>query len=174
MIYRFFSSVESGASSVVSDRLDAHSYFVPFSCRKYCETADFYKERAFSDRIVSLNGDWNFAFFPNGIKDEFHSDTDFSTVISVPSSWESGGFLPVRFFTVRAAYAAPSSCSEAFFYEACNHPVFCHGAYPAGFRRYGRLEPANGMAGRHGLLRWFKRPGLGPGPRSRPGGRRTH
>lgn len=97
MIYRFFSSVESGASSVVSDRLDAHSYFVPFSCRKYCETADFYKERAFSDRIVSLNGDWNFAFFPNGIKDEFDSDTDFSTVISVPSSWESGGFLPVRF-----------------------------------------------------------------------------
>ena len=97
MLYRFFSSVENGASLIAANRLDAHSYFVPFSCRKYCETADYYKERTFSDRVISLNGEWSFAFFPNGIKNEFDSEGDFPYSISVPCDWEKDGFLPKIF-----------------------------------------------------------------------------
>ena len=45
------------------NKLDARSYFIPFSSVKRLVKTDFKNERYSSDRVTLLNGEWDFAYY---------------------------------------------------------------------------------------------------------------
>ncbi|MDD4315945.1 MAG: glycoside hydrolase family 2 TIM barrel-domain containing protein, partial [Clostridia bacterium] len=75
-------------------RLPARSYFIPFSNRLKLENLSPIEMVQKSDRIISLNGKWDFAFFPKGAPHKIDTDRQKFTVIDVPSCWQLRGFEP--------------------------------------------------------------------------------
>ncbi len=70
------------------------AYYVPFSD---AETALLVSDREASDRLMLLNGDWDFKFFKDiyDVEEEFYSeefDTSYYDVIDVPSVWNMRGY----------------------------------------------------------------------------------
>ena len=92
------------------NREPARAYFIPYGEKQ-------------GDRILSLNGDWQFRWTktPEGrIKDFWHTDFDASgwKTLAVPANWEVNGYGtpiyvsagPTRSATLRGSIAVRSRC----------------------------------------------------------------
>ncbi len=76
------------------NKLTARSYFVPFSTRELADKADILTKRYTSDKVICLNGIWDFKFYPQpkqipGVFDT--EDVQFES-IDVPSCWQFRGY----------------------------------------------------------------------------------
>lgn len=76
------------------NRLPARSYFLPFSNRLKLEGLSPLELTGKSDRLVSLNGKWQIAFFSKGAPKKFDTDRLQFSSIDVPSCWQLRGFEP--------------------------------------------------------------------------------
>lgn len=98
------------------NKLKGRSFFIPFSDRDTALSTPFQREIDESDRIISLDGEWDFAFY-NDYNDLTELDTD--TVefkpISVPSVWQLNGYEAPQYINVRYPFSPnPPSIPEHF------------------------------------------------------------
>ena len=78
------------------NKLPPRSYFIPYSDREILSLQSPLTERANSDRVTLLSGDWQFAYFPHVSRLPANLDTErcsFDTV-HVPSTWQRTGYEP--------------------------------------------------------------------------------
>ena len=68
------------------NKLDARSYFIPFSSFKNLAETDYKNERYNSDRITMLSGEWDFAYYEklSLVPDELETDKVSFDKINVP------------------------------------------------------------------------------------------
>ena len=60
MIYKIKRNLHTDFSVFEENKLEARSYFIPFSSEAALESSDYKNERYKSDRIVMLSGEWDF------------------------------------------------------------------------------------------------------------------
>ncbi len=89
------------------NKLPARSYFIPFSAKNRASEALAKEKRYCSDKVLCLNGEWDFHFYPRPA--ELPSSLDTSSVpfdrIDVPSCWQFRGYD--RPFYVNIRYQFP-------------------------------------------------------------------
>ncbi|MBR1810714.1 MAG: hypothetical protein IJ766_03555 [Clostridia bacterium] len=76
--------------------LAPRAYAIPFSTKAACAAADFRTERAQSDMVTALSGDWDFHMYKTNLRMPARIDTDkvkFDS-ITVPSTWQRTGYQP--------------------------------------------------------------------------------
>jgi len=88
-------------------KLAPRSYFIPFSSREKADGADLLNRRYVSDKVLCLNGEWDFAFYPRPaqlpqVLDT--AETEFETV-RVPGCWQFQGYA--KPFYVNSRYQFP-------------------------------------------------------------------
>ncbi len=89
------------------NRLDQRSYFIPYPDRSSADKQDTMSMRYNSPKVLCLNGEWDFRFYPvpSELPDEIDTDKlDFDR-IDVPSCWQFRGYD--RPFYVNARYQFP-------------------------------------------------------------------
>lgn len=76
------------------NKLPARSYFIPFRTRDEADAVELLEKRYSSDKVICLNGEWDFAFFPEPAKVPDVLDTDAVAFdsIDVPSCWQFKGY----------------------------------------------------------------------------------
>lgn len=77
--------------------LPARAYFVPYSGERASLGTGAFTVRKRSDRVVSLSGNWDFAYFRSNPPTEFRSDSISWDSINLPCTWESAGYEPFEF-----------------------------------------------------------------------------
>ena len=89
------------------NKLPGRSYFIPYPDRKSVDQVSLLENRYGSPKVVCLNGDWDFKFYPRPLEIPDILDTentDFG-VIDVPSCWQFRGYD--RPFYVNIRYQFP-------------------------------------------------------------------
>lgn len=100
MLYRFLKRVVASVARFAENVVPAHAHVVPFSDRSVCDDVDYFRAEELSDRVVFLNGKWDFCYFSDGFaKNGFDSDKAEFVSVDVPDSWESMGFGQKRYLT---------------------------------------------------------------------------
>ncbi|MGN1042555.1 MAG: sugar-binding domain-containing protein, partial [Christensenellales bacterium] len=100
MLYRFLKRVVASVARFAENVVPAHAHVVPFSDRSVCDDVDYFRAEELSDRVVFLNGKWDFCYFSDGFaKNGFDSDKAEFVSVDVPESWESMGFGQKRYLT---------------------------------------------------------------------------
>jgi len=82
---------------IMSDnRLKARSYFIPFSDEDKCRQSNIIEKRYSSDRVICLNGDWDFLYFckMDDVPRNLDTDTQGFDSVKVPSCWQFTGYEP--------------------------------------------------------------------------------
>jgi len=76
------------------NKLAPRSYFIPFSTREKADAATVSTKRYTSDRVVCLNGDWDFKFYPlpKELPDVLDTDAVKFDTIDVPACWQFRGY----------------------------------------------------------------------------------
>ena len=89
------------------NRLEPRSYFIPFSTRKAADAVEIREKRYASDKVICLNGTWDFKFYPNPSQMPRELDTENVSFdsIDVPSCWQFRGYD--RPFYVNTRYQFP-------------------------------------------------------------------
>ena len=85
-------------------KLPARSYFIPFPDRERADAAPLLEKRYASEKVICLNGTWDFRFYPRPAELPAELDTDavaFDTM-PVPGCWQFNGcdrpfYLNVRY-----------------------------------------------------------------------------
>lgn len=67
------------------------SYYIPCETEKSALSTD---DKACSEQVTLLNGDWNFSFYPcfADVPEDFVLNTDGDCIIPVPAVWQNHGF----------------------------------------------------------------------------------
>ena len=94
------------------NKLPARSYFIPYGDRAALAAQNAVTERANSDKVTLLSGDWQFAYFDHVSRLPAYFDTDkrsFDTV-PVPSTWQRTGYEPPVY--LNAIYEFPPTPPE--------------------------------------------------------------
>ena len=89
------------------NKLPPRSYFIPYSDREALSLQSPLTERANSDRVTLLSGDWQFAYFPHISRLPANFDTErcsFDTV-HVPSTWQRTGYEPPVYINARYEFS---------------------------------------------------------------------
>ena len=89
------------------NRLPGRSYFIPYPSRKEADSVTPLEKRYRSGKVVCLNGDWDFKFYPRPaeIPDILDTDAAVFDTIDVPSCWQFRGYD--RPFYVNVRYQFP-------------------------------------------------------------------
>ena len=89
------------------NRLPARSYFIPYPSRAEADAVAPLEKRYKSPKVVCLNGEWDFAFFPRPAELPRELDTDALAFekLDVPSCWQFRGYD--RPFYVNVRYQFP-------------------------------------------------------------------
>ena len=89
------------------NKLAPRSYFIPFSSRKAADEVSDREKRYASDKVVCLNGQWDFAFYanPKDLPKRLDTETVSFDKIDVPSCWQFRGYD--RPFYVNTRYQFP-------------------------------------------------------------------
>ena len=76
------------------NKLAPRSYFIPFSAKEKADEATISTQRYISDRVVCLNGDWDFKFYPipKDLPDVLDTDKTAFDTIDVPACWQFRGY----------------------------------------------------------------------------------
>lgn len=85
------------------NKLDARSYFIPFSSFKKLAETDYKSERYNSDRITMLSGEWDFAYYEklSLVPDELETDNVSFDKINVPCTWQRTGYDQIAYINTR-------------------------------------------------------------------------
>ncbi|MDR0752289.1 MAG: hypothetical protein LBF12_06910 [Christensenellaceae bacterium] len=103
MKYNFKKSNFSNFGIFEDNRLPPRSYFIPFSTELAAASATPENKRYTSDKVIVLNGEWDFKYFRK-IKDlptTFDSDDLDFDKISIPSCWFKYGYEPPVYSNVK-------------------------------------------------------------------------
>ena len=103
MEYRIHRSLHTDFSIYEENKLDARSYFIPFSTVKALEKTDYKNERYQSDRITMLSGEWDFAYYEklSLVPDEFDTDNVSFDKVTVPCTWQRTGYDQIAYINTR-------------------------------------------------------------------------
>ena len=85
------------------NRLPGRSYFIPYPTRAEAEAVSPKEKRYKSEKVLCLNGDWDFKFYPKPAQMPPAFDTDrmdFDT-IDVPSCWQFRGYDKPFYVNIR-------------------------------------------------------------------------
>ena len=89
------------------NKLDPRSYFIPYPDRESADAAGGSSKRYMSEKVICLNGDWDFRFYPHPceLPDIINTDALKWDSIDVPSCWQFRGYD--RPFYVNLRYQFP-------------------------------------------------------------------
>ena len=76
------------------NKLAPRSYFIPYPDRESADSVSGKEKRYGSPKVICLNGDWDFKFFPKPFRlpDLLDTDTLKFDKIDVPSCWQFRGY----------------------------------------------------------------------------------
>lgn len=85
------------------NKLDARSYFIPFSGVEPLKNTDYKNERYKSDRVTVLSGEWDFAYYSRLSSVPYEIDTDKLNFdkITVPCTWQRTGYDQIAYINTR-------------------------------------------------------------------------
>ncbi|MBR5753773.1 MAG: hypothetical protein IKX83_04740, partial [Clostridia bacterium] len=107
MRYQLNTSNYHDFDTIGVNKLPARSYFIPYPDRAGADAVSPKAKRYGSEKVLCLNGDWDFKFYPRPAELPSTIDTDavvFDT-IDVPSCWQFRGYD--RPFYVNIRYQFP-------------------------------------------------------------------
>ena len=89
------------------NKLPGRSYFIPYPSRAEADSVTPKEKRYKSEKVICLNGDWDFAFFPRPelLPEELDTQAVVFDTIDVPSCWQFRGYD--RPFYVNIRYQFP-------------------------------------------------------------------
>lgn len=107
MKYRINKSNYSDFNIFEINRLPHRSYFIPYPDRASADEVNTKDKRYKSPKVICLNGDWDFAFYPRPaeLPDELDTEKVEFDVTDVPSCWQFRGYA--RPFYVNVRYQFP-------------------------------------------------------------------
>ena len=85
------------------NKCNGRAYFIPFGDAERAKSASVGEKRYVSDKVVVLNGEWDFAYFRSLKEFPLDFDTDnvaFDTV-KVPSCWQLQGYEPPFYTNIK-------------------------------------------------------------------------
>ena len=107
MIYRINKTNYHDFRTISVNALSPRTYFIPYPDRESAESVSLRQKRYESPKVVCLNGDWDFRFYP--LPSELPDMLDTGKVafekISVPSCWQFKGYA--KPFYVNDRYQFP-------------------------------------------------------------------
>lgn len=111
MKYRLNTTNYHTFSVFALNKLDARSYFIPYPDRAAADAVTPEQKRYQSPKVISLNGAWDFTFYPRPAELPTELDTDavrFDT-LEVPSCWQFHGYDKPFYVNIRYQfpYAPP-------------------------------------------------------------------
>ena len=89
------------------NKLNPRSYFIPYPDRRSADAVNLKEKRYRSPKVICLNGEWDFKFYPHPAKMPDIINTDVMTFdkLDVPSCWQFRGYD--RPFYVNLRYQFP-------------------------------------------------------------------
>ena len=103
MKYRISRELHTDFSVFEQNKLPERSYFIPFSNTEKLQQSNYKNERYISDRIMSLSGKWDFAYFDKLSKVSAELNTDifpFNTA-EIPCTWQRTGYDQIAYINTR-------------------------------------------------------------------------
>lgn len=103
MKYRISRELHTDFSVFEQNKLPERSYFIPFSNTEKLQQSNYKNERYISDRIMSLSGKWDFAYFDKLSKVPAELNTDifpFNTA-EIPCTWQRTGYDQIAYINTR-------------------------------------------------------------------------
>lgn len=103
MNYKIHRNLHNDFSTFEENKLDARSYFIPFSSVKKLVKTDYKNERYNSDRVTMLSGEWDFAYYEklSLIPDVIDTDKIAFDKITVPCTWQRTGYDQIAYINTR-------------------------------------------------------------------------
>ena len=103
MKYSIHRNLHTDFSIYEENKLDARSYFIPFSSAKKLVKTDYKNERYKSDRIMMLSGEWDFAYYEklSLVPDSLDTDSVSFDKITVPCTWQRTGYDQIAYINTR-------------------------------------------------------------------------
>lgn len=103
MIYKIKRNLHTDFSVFEENKLEARSYFIPFSSKAALESSDYKNERYKSDRIVMLSGEWDFAYYGklSDVPEPFDSEKVRFDKAQTPSTWQRTGYDQIAYINTR-------------------------------------------------------------------------
>ncbi|MCM1285896.1 MAG: hypothetical protein NC213_05015 [Acetobacter sp.] len=103
MKYSIHRNLHTDFSIFEENKLDARSYFIPFSSIKKLAETDYKNERYKSDRVIMLSGEWDFAYYEklSLVPDSFDTDNVSFDKITVPCTWQRTGYDQIAYINTR-------------------------------------------------------------------------
>ena len=85
--YRIFETIEI-------NKLPGRSYFIPYPDQKSAMSVEPKQKRYASPKVICLNGDWDFRFYPkpSELPDVLDTGETYFDTIDVPSCWQFRGY----------------------------------------------------------------------------------
>ena len=85
------------------NKLKARSYFIPFSSVEALEKTDYKTERFNSERVLVLNGEWDFKYYEkiSELSDEIDTEKLSFGSLEVPSTWQRNGYDQIAYINSR-------------------------------------------------------------------------
>ena len=85
------------------NKLPGRSYFIPYPDRKSADAAAPLEKRYRSPKVLCLNGEWDFRFFPRPaeLPDVLDTDAQAFDRIDVPSCWQFRGYDKPFYVNIR-------------------------------------------------------------------------
>ncbi len=99
MKYKINRSNYRDFQTISENRLPHRSYFIPFGSEERMRSVSYLDERAQSDRVLFLSGEWEFAYFQSAAKlpDTLDTDRQLFDPIHVPSTWQKTGYDKINY-----------------------------------------------------------------------------
>ena len=103
MIYSISRKLHSDFSLFEENKLQARSWFIPFSSEDILSESDYKNERYVSDRIQMLSGAWDFKYYSrlSDIPEKFNPETETFDKATVPSTWQRTGYDQIAYINTR-------------------------------------------------------------------------
>ena len=85
------------------NKLPGRSYFIPYPNKEECDEVSLLDKRYKSSKVICLNGDWDFKFYPypKDLPDVLDTDNVNFDKIDVPSCWQCRGYYHPFYVNVR-------------------------------------------------------------------------
>lgn len=89
--------------TIAVNKLPARSYFIPYPDRKGADAVTAKEKRYGSEKVLCLNGDWDFKFYenPGDLPAVFDTDSVSFDTIDVPSCWQFRGYYHPFYVNIR-------------------------------------------------------------------------
>ena len=103
MRYKLDKSNYCDFSVFEKNKLPGRSYFIPYPNRRAAEAVSPKEKRYKSGKVLCLNGDWDFKFYPRPaeLPDTLDTDAIAFDTIDVPSCWQFRGYGKPFYVNIR-------------------------------------------------------------------------